>query len=178
VNWSKEFVELDKALHDRNSFDCGEDELNDFIKTKAAKHMSAGISRTMLLPATTPLQDGKLPVCAFYTMTPSSIEKETFPDGLVKRLPFYPVPVFLIAQLAVHRECHGQGLGKVTLIKALEHLWTINTHMRAFAILVDCLNDDAQQFYTRYDFEVLGRSNGRVRMFLPMKTVGILFGGE
>ncbi len=175
MSWAKEFVELDKALHDRNSFDSGEEELNDFIKTKAAKHMAAGISRTMLLPAASPLPDGKYPICAFYSITPSAIARETFPDALVKRLPHYPIPVFLIAQLAVHSEFHGKGLGKITLIKALEYLWEINAHMRAFAIIVNCLNDDAQAFYAKYDFEVLCQHNGRTRMFLPMKTVAQLF---
>jgi GNAT superfamily N-acetyltransferase len=175
VSRAKEFVELDKALHDRNSFDSGEEELNDFIKTKAAKHMAAGISRTMLLPAASPLPDGKYPICAFYSITPSAIARETFPDALVKRLPHYPIPVFLIAQLAVHSEFHGKGLGKITLIKALEYLWEINAHMRAFAIIVNCLNDDAQAFYAKYDFEVLCQHNGRTRMFLPVKTVGQLF---
>lgn len=175
MSWAKEFVELDKALHDRNSFDSGEEELNDFIKTKAAKHMAAGISRTMLLPSASPLTDGKCPICAFYSITPSSIARETFPDDLVKRLPHYPIPIFLIAQLAVHSEFHGKGLGKTTLIKALEYLWEINAHMRAFAIIVDCLNGGAQAFYAKYDFEVLCRHNGRTRMVLPMKTVGQLF---
>jgi len=175
VSWARKFVALDKALHDRNSFDSGEEELNDFIKTKAARHMAAGVSRTMVLPAAAPLPDGKYPICAFYSITPSSIARKTFPAALVKRLPLYPIPVFLIAQLAVHAEFHGKGLGKITLIKALEYLWAINAHMRAFAIIVDCLNDVAQAFYAKYGFEVLCEHNGRTRMFLPMKTVAQLF---
>jgi hypothetical protein len=47
VSGLKEFVELDKSVHDRDSFDCGETELNTFIKKQAAKHMHAGISRTI-----------------------------------------------------------------------------------------------------------------------------------
>lgn len=175
MSWSAAFVELNKGLHERNSFDSGEDELNDFIKTKAARHMAAGISRTMVLPAALPLPDGKYPICAFYSITPSSIERETLPEALAKKLPHYPIPVFLIAQLAVHTEFQGKGLGKITLIKALEYLWKINAHMRAFAIIVDCLNDAAQSFYAKYDFEILGTQTGRTRMFLPMKTVAQLF---
>ena len=175
MSWAREFVELDKSIHDRQSFDSGEAELNDFIKTKAAKHMAAGISRTMVLPAAAPLPDGKYPICAFYSITPSSIERESLPAALAKRLPCYPIPVFLIAQLAVHLEFHGEGLGKVTLVKALEYLWGINAHMRAYAIVVDCLNENAQAFYSKYDFEVLCEQNGRIRMYLPMKTVAQLF---
>lgn len=171
MTWAKEFVELDKATHDRVSFDCGELELNTFIQTQAAKHMEVGVSRTMLLPASVPLPDGKYPICAFYTIAPSSISRETLPEALAKKLPRYPVPVFLLAQLAVHSEYHGKGLGKITLIKALEYLWEVNAHIKAYAVVVDCLNNDAKQFYLKYGFEVLCEYNGRTRLFISMKTV-------
>ncbi len=175
MSCSKEFIELDKSIHDRDSFNCAETELNEFIRTKAAKHMDIGISRTMLLPALVPLSNGKYPICAFYTIAPSSIRRETLPKNLVKKLPRYPVPVLLLAQLAVHSEYQEQGLGKITLIKALEHLWEINSHMRSYAVIVDCLNENARQFYLKYGFEVLCGHNGRVRMFMPMNIVGQLF---
>lgn len=177
------FVELDKKHHDRSSFDCGEADLIQFLHQFAAKHMEAGISRTLVLPATHPLPDGKLPICAYYTIAPSSIRRETLPTAMAKRLPHYPVPVFLIAQLAVHQAYQGKGLGKIALVKALEYLYQINAHMRAYAIVVDCLNDQAHAFYTRYGFELLCQHNGHNRLFLPMKTVVGLFdesvvGGE
>ncbi len=172
---SKKFVELDKSLHDRESFDCGELELNQFIKTQAAKHMNAGISRTMVLPALSPLPNQKLPICAFYSIAPSSICRETLPKAKAKKLPRYPIPVFLLAQLAVQSEFHGQGLGKISLINALKYLWEINSHMRAYAIVVDCLSDEAERFYTKYGFEFLCEHNGRTRMFISMKTIESLF---
>jgi len=175
VNWSDTFVELNKAIHDRVSFDCGEEALNTFLHTQAAKHMEVGVSRTMLLPASAPLPDGKYPICAFYTIAPSTINRETLPEALAKKRPHYPVPVFLLAQLAVHSEYQNRGLGKITLIKALEYLLDVNAHMRAYAIIVDCLNEDAEQFYSKYGFEELCKYNGRTRMFIPMKTVAQLF---
>ncbi|MCW9023159.1 MAG: GNAT family N-acetyltransferase [Gammaproteobacteria bacterium] len=175
MSWSKAFVELDKTKHDRVSFDCGEEGLNTFLQTYAAKHMEVGVSRTMVLPASIPLPGGKYPLCAFYTITPSSISRETLPEQFAKKLPHYPVPVFLLAQLAVHSEYHSQSLGKVTLIKALEYLYEINAHLKAYAVVVDCLNDNAREFYLKYGFEVLCEYNGRVRMFTPMKTVEQLF---
>jgi len=115
VSWADTFVELDKTIHDRVSFDCGEEELNTFFQTQAAKHMEVGVSRTMLLPASVPLPDGKYPICSFYTITPGSISRETLPEALAKKLPRYPVPVFILAQLAVHSEYHGQGKEKLPL---------------------------------------------------------------
>ena len=175
MTWTKEFVELDKSRHDRASFDSGKSELNTFIQTLASKHMEVGVSRTMLLPASVPLPNGKYPICAFYTIAPSSIGRETLPEELAKKLPCYPVPVFLIARLAVHAEYHGQGLGKITLIKALEYLWEVNAHIKAYAVIVDCLDDGAKYFYLKYGFEVLCEYNGRTRLFIRMKTVAQLF---
>ena len=178
MTWSKEFVELDKLLHDRPTFDCGEPTLNTFIQTQAAKHMQIGISRTMLLPGSTPLPNGKYPICAFYKIAPSSIKSEHHQQTWAKKLPRYPVPVFLQAQLAVHREYQKKWLGKVTLTNSLEYLWGINSHMRALAIVVDCLNENAKMFYLKYGFELMHEFTGKIRMFIPMNVVAKLFDRE
>lgn len=170
------FVELDKNTHDRGSFDCGEAELNRYIHTSASKHMQAGISRTMLLPAETALPNGKHPILAFYTIAPSTINREHLPARIAKKLPRYPVPVFLLAQLAVDVNYQSQGLGKITLVRALEHLWEIHSHMRALAVIVDCVNENAHRFYTKYGFEELFQINDKARLFIPMNTVEELFG--
>lgn len=171
----RSFVELHKTLHDREAFDCGEDELNDFLRTKALRHMKVGVSRTLILPGSDMNEDGKRAICSFFTVAPSTVRRETFSEQESKRLPWYPIPVFLIAQLAVDEKKHGEGLGKITLIKALEYLWKVNTYMRAYAVVVDCLTGDARPFYEKYGFRSLGKYRGRERMFIPMKTVGKLF---
>ena len=165
------FVQLEKARHDRAAFDCGEKELNDYFKTKAAKHMQSGISRTMVLPDNTAGQ-GKHPVQAFYTITPGSICTSQLPQSLAKKLPQYPVPVFLIAQLAVNRPYQGKGLGERTLVSALQHLLRVSQELKAYAVIVDCLNDDIVSFYRRYGFSPLEEpEQAKVRMFLPMNQV-------
>jgi len=171
MNWGAGFVELDKELHERSTFDCGEEELNEFIRTRAARHMAAGLSKTLVLPTDAPALDGKYGICAFFTLTPQVVERESLPADLAKKLPHYPVPVFLIAQLAVHLELKGRNLGRITLFKALDYLWHVNSRMPAYAVVVDCLNQRAQGFYEKFGFQVLGEHHGRVRMFLPMRTV-------
>lgn len=170
-----EFVELDKAIHDRASFDSGEKELNTFLKTQAAKHMNVGISKTMVLADNSVKTENKNPICAFYTVAPSSIKRESLPAKLAKKLPHYPIPVFLVAQLAINKNYQGKGFGKITLIKALEYLWRVNLQMAAYAIIVDCLNDNVLAFYEKYGFKVLGEFNGKTRMYIPMKTIETLF---
>ncbi len=68
----------------------------------------------------------KHPICSFYSVAPSSICRETLSVKMAKKWPRYPIPVFLLEQLAVHREFRGRGLGKISLIKTLEYLWEVN----------------------------------------------------
>ena len=115
---TKTFVELEKASHDRASFNCGEEELNTFIRQQALRHMKANISRTMILAEfdkQVSSNQAKQKISAFYTIAPSSISRQQLP----KNKPAYPIPVFLLAQLAVDKMQQGTGLGKITLVKAL-----------------------------------------------------------
>lgn len=166
-----QFVELNKGVHDRNAFDCGAEELNRFLQQFAAKHWAAGVSITMVLTTT----ESEAEICAYYTLSHTEIKRQSLPDSTAKKLPQYPIPVILIAQLAVHLHAHGQGIGKATLIRALQHAYEINKHLPSFAIVVDALNDDVQGFYDQFGFEQLDIHNYKKRIFLPMKTVIQLF---
>jgi len=178
MKYSKTFVELNKAIHDRATFDCGDKELNNFLQRHAFRHMKVGVSKTMVLPASEKQSNQKYSICSFYTVAPSSIQRDTLPRDLSKSLPRYPVPVFLIAQLAVNKKVQGEHLGEITLIKALEFLWQINQKMSAYAVVVDCINESVKIFYEEYGFHYLCRNHEKLRMFLPMKTVKQLFVGN
>ena len=166
-----QFVELDKTVHDRKAFDCGTGELNQFLQQFAARHRAAGISMTMVLPA----QGNTADICAYYTLSHTEIKRQSLPESAAKRLPHYPIPVILIAQLAVHTQAHGQGLGKVTLVRALQHAFEIDEHLPSYAVVVDALDEQVQGFYEQYGFEELDTHNHRKRLFMRMKTIVQLF---
>lgn len=168
---STRFVQLDKDVHDRNSFDCGTEELNIFLQQFAARHKDAGISLTMVLPS----KGNRADICAYYTLSHTEIERQTLPSSLAKKLPRYSIPVLLIAQLAVHKEVQGQALGRVTMISALKHCHEINQHLPSYAVVVDALGPNVQGFYTQYGFQMLDTRKQRARLFLSMDTVEQLF---
>ncbi len=165
------FVELDKKIHNRKSFDCGNEALNVFLIRFAARHREAGISLTMVLPA----QENEADICAYYTLSHTEIERKTLSVPFAKKLPHYPIPVLLLAQLAVDHTLQGQGLGKLTLIRALRHCYEINAHLPSYAVVLDLIGEGVQHFYVQYGFQSLEVRKGRTRLFLPMKTVEALF---
>ena len=66
--------------------------------------------------------------------------------------------------------------GREDVKKALEYLVEVNKHMRAVAVIVDPVDDEAQRFCEKYEFEIMCQNMDRNRMFLPMDTVARLFG--
>lgn len=165
------FVHFDKAAHDRKKFDCGQKTLNDFLRSKADEHKKYGLSQTMVLPAVPATPSSLAPIKAFYTIAPSTIERETLPRNQAKKLPSYPIPVFLIPCLAVASSHQGDGLGKITTIKALERLNQVN--ISAYAVVIEPLDDRAENIYRKFGFEPL--KSDLNRLYLPMGTVRKLF---
>ena len=164
---SFQFVELDKAVHDRKSFDCGAEELNLFLQQFASRHRAAGISMTMVLPA----KENQAVICAYYTLSHTEIKRQTLPKSVAKKLPHYPIPVMLIAQLAVNMKVQGQGLGKITLVRALQHAGEINEHLPSYAVVVNALDNQVQGFYEQFGFAALDAHSHHKRLYMPMQTV-------
>ncbi len=126
---------------------------------------------TMVLPA----KESEADICAYYTLSHTEIKRQTLPKSVAKKLPYYPIPVMLIAQLAVNKKAQGQGLGKITLIRALQHAGEINEHLPSYAIVVDALDNQVQGFYESFGFTALDTHNHRKRLYMTMQTVVQLF---
>ncbi len=84
---------LDKSVHDRSAFDCGEPSLNDFLRTKAARHQAQRVSRTFVLT------DDAAPqrIFAYYSLSNCQIAREKLSAQEAKALPRHPVPAVLLA---------------------------------------------------------------------------------
>ena len=121
-----------------------------------------------------------MPLIAFFTIAPGSIDRAELPPAQAKRLPHYPVPVFLLGQLGVAKAFHGRGFGSIALGVALRKFAAMHTEFHAVAVVVDCLDEIAERFYHHQGFQpldgVVRAAEERTRMFLPMRDVLALFG--
>jgi len=136
---------LNSEIHDRNSFDCGNAELNQWLATVAAQHQQKNISRTYVAvdiasPAT---------ILGFYSLTVSEVDGNNFPNP--KRLP-HRVPVVRLGRLAVAIAYPGKGFGGFLRMNALERVREIAHHAGVVVIVVEAKDEQAAAFYAKYQF--------------------------
>jgi GNAT superfamily N-acetyltransferase len=131
--------------HAVDAFDCGEEPLNRFLIRFALPNQQANASQTYVALA----GDN---VIGFYTLVVSEIRYDDAPERLTKGLARHPVPIMLLARLAVSRDWHGKGVGAGLLRDAtLRTLQAADiAGIRAFA--VHAKDDKARTFYEHFNF--------------------------
>lgn len=155
--------------HAVEGFDCGTPALNRFLERFALQNQQADASRTYVA------LDGD-EVIGFYTLVVGEVAHAAAPARVVKGLAKYPVPVMVLARLAVAGTRQGQGLGAGLLKDALLRILAAADHAGIRAVAVHAKDDAARAFYERFDFE---RSlTDPYHLLLLMKDVRALLGGE
>ena len=116
-------------------------------------------------------------ICAYFTIASTTLHHEELPIKLAKKLPLYPIPVILIAQLAGDSEYQGLGVGSACLISAMRYAYEANHRIPAYAIVVDAIDNEVKRFYEKYGFLMLSdqHQNLRPRLFMPTKDANRLF---
>ncbi|RDH82077.1 MAG: GNAT family N-acetyltransferase [endosymbiont of Escarpia spicata] len=166
----QEFVLADQSQHDIKAFDCGKPDMDRFLARFAVKNMRLGLSRTWVLPVVSERQQAqKAQIAAYYSLAASTVVREEIPTNI--KLPGYPVPVVLLARLAVEEQFKGQRLGEKTLITALrKSVELTDAGLPALNVILDVLDEDALGFYQRYEmFEPF--TDDPMRLFVPMHTL-------
>ena len=131
--------------HDRNSFDCGVPALNEYLKKYALQNQKKYAARTYVATR------GNR-IVGYYSLAYGSVSLEEAPQSVKSGLPRHPVPVILLARLAVDSTEQGGGLGAALLKDAL--LRTIQAAEIAGlrAMLVHAKDDSAKRFYEKFGF--------------------------
>ena len=164
---SQEFVLADKSKHNLKSFDCGKPEMNQYLARFALKNMGLGLNSTWVLAVINEKKtDDKSDIAAYFTLATSTVTREEIPTD--KKLPGYPVPVVLLARLAVDVKFKKQGLGDKTLITALRKAAELTgAGLPAHCLVLD---DDAFTYYQRFDM-FIPFTDDPMRLFVPMHVV-------
>jgi predicted N-acetyltransferase YhbS len=116
---------------------------------------------------------GGADVLGYFTLAASAISFEQMPEASSRKLPKHPVPVVLLARLAVDQSTQGMRLGEGLLLDALERSLALSAKMGIHAVEVDAIDDEAASFYRKYGFSPL--VDHSLHLFLPIATVGKLF---
>lgn len=128
------------------AFDCGEDALNRYLQEHALQTQRGEGARTYVS-----LYEDL--IAGYYTLAYGSVEPEKAPRRLTKGLARHPVPVMLLARLAVDRRFQGRSLGGELLRDALLRTLAAADIAGLRAVIVDAKDEPARRFYQRYGFE-------------------------
>ena len=144
--------------------------MNDFLHRYALRNRKLGLSATWVLPLSD-LESGsrKQPVAAYYTLASSTVRREEIP--VQRSLPGYPVPVVLLARLAVHRQFQGRGLGEKTLVTALrQSVVLVQRGLPALGLVLDVIDEQALSFYQTFNL-FQSFTDDPLRLFVPMSVL-------
>ncbi|MEK7832003.1 MAG: GNAT family N-acetyltransferase [Acidobacteriota bacterium] len=147
------------AGFDRSQFDCGEADLNEYLKNFAGQHSRKNQSRTFIA-----VEESSNRIWGYYTLSSASIAVEVVPENL----PRHPIPVALLGRLAIDLEKRGQGLGSILLADAIQRVVTISEQIGVYAIVVDALHEQARNFYLHFGFREL--LDNPLHLFLSLKA--------
>jgi GNAT superfamily N-acetyltransferase len=129
-----------------DSFDCGQDDLNRFLKRFALANQSSNVTQTYVTCRATR-------VVGYYSLAVGSVRREDSPSRAIKGIARHPVPVMILARLAVDLSDQGSGIGKALLKDALLRTAQAADIAGIRALVVHAKDDAARRWYEQFDFE-------------------------
>ncbi|MHC0026573.1 MULTISPECIES: GNAT family N-acetyltransferase [Enterobacter] len=133
--------------HNIADFCCTEPGLNEWLKKKAHKNHSTGISRVYVICA-----ENSHRVIGYYCLSTGSVQRNTAPGAYRRNAP-ESLPVIVLGRLAVDQAYSGQGLGVALLKDAVYRTEHIALQVGVKALVVHALSEEVSSFYTRFGFD-------------------------
>lgn len=147
----------------RDRFTSGQVQVDDWLATKALQHQEKHLSATKVL-----LDSGGA-MAGYYTLATGQVDFSDLPAEISKRLPRRLLPVAVLAWLGVSSAHQGQGLGRRLLAQALRDCYEAGKTFAFVAVVIDCIDDKARDFYRQWDFAQM--PNLPYRLFLSSKQL-------
>lgn len=149
-------------------FDCGQPSLNQFLQRYALVNQKANSTQTYVC-----CLGGE--VVGLYSLAVGSVDPEDAPACVMKGWARHPVPVMILARLAVDRDHQGKGLGKALLKDALLRTAQAADIAGIRCLLVHAKNEAARQWYESWEFEP--SPTDPYHLFLMLKDLKTLLAG-
>jgi GNAT superfamily N-acetyltransferase len=130
--------------HRLEGFDCGKPALNDWLLRHARQAQGSGSAKTFVVA-----DDDR--VAGYFSLTVGQIDTLDAPERIRKGMGQYPVPVVILARLAVSQQDQGRGIGFGLLQDAIHRTMLIE-QAGIRAMLAHPIDEEAAKFYTRFGF--------------------------
>ena len=132
--------------HDRKTFDCGDADLNDFLRRYARQSHDSGSAKTFLA-----INDANpTKILGFYSIAPAALEYDRLPEALRRGLARHDVPGFRLARIATDKSVQGQGLGGQLLGAAARRCIRAAEQVGGLILIIDAKNARAADWYAGY----------------------------
>jgi len=132
--------------HRLEGFDCGKPALNDWLLRHARQAQGSGSAKTFVVAE----DDGR--VVGYFSLTVGQVDTLEAPDRIRKGMGQYPVPVVILARLAVSQQDQGRGIGFGLLQDAIRRTMLIAAQAGIRAMLTHPIDEEATRFYIRFGF--------------------------
>jgi predicted N-acetyltransferase YhbS len=149
-----------RVEHKLEAFSSDRPQLDDWLKKRALAANEAGTARTFVVCR------GPANVVGYISLCAGSVQHDGAPGSLRRNAPD-PIPVIILARLAVSVDEQGSGLGKALLADAMKRAAKASAIIGARALVVHALDDKAARFYERHGFSKLRGET----YFVAMKTI-------
>jgi GNAT superfamily N-acetyltransferase len=147
---------------DLESFDCGHDALNVWLREHAWRATGQG-TRTYLL-----IEDNSGAVVGYFALAPHLVEREELPRSVGRGGPSR-IPAILLAKLALDTRLQGRGLGAELLTHAMVTIIEAARGAGGRLVVVDAVDEQAANFYRAHDFQPSPAD--RRRLIMKLSTV-------
>lgn len=158
-------VEKLRRTHIVDDFDCGSEPLSIFLRRYAVASQAAHGAQTYVAA----IGDA---VAGYFSLTVGQVEYADAPERLAKGLARHPVPIMILARLAVDCNWQGKGMGAALLLDALRRTGQAADIAGIRALVVHAKDEQARRFYQHFDFQA--SADEPFHLFLLMKQINRL----
>jgi predicted N-acetyltransferase YhbS len=133
------------ATHQLDGFDCGNDTMNSWLKQRALGNQDDGATRTFVVC------DDDDRVIGYYALAVGSCNRGDAPGNVSRGMPD-PIPMMILARLAVDKQTQAKGLGRQMIADAVLRTVKVAEQAGVRGLMVSAIDATAAAYYEKLGF--------------------------